>query len=182
MTKSYKHPVPITANIATYSGRVEYLPDVLDTLKNQTVKLDKIRVFYNDYVPEPEPGVEQHWNGFDYTDRAKFIWLDEIRLTGKHEIYFSCDDDIYYPPDYIETTLRGMKKYPGCYISYHGRKLAGLHRSYYRGHKWYHCLGEVKDDHFIDVPGTGVGAFDTRCFMPDVINYNQQKMVDLIIQ
>lgn len=171
----------ITANIATYSGRKDFLPKVIESLKRQTMKLDAIRVWYNDYEPENVPGIVQHFNGMDYTDRGKFIWLDNIRVTGKHEIYFSCDDDLEYPPDYVERTLEGMNRHPGKVVSYHGRRLKGENKNYYFEHQAYNFLATINEDKDIEVPGTGVTAFDTRVLIPDIIQYNDNCMADVLM-
>jgi len=171
----------ISINIATYSQRSEPVKVAIESIKKQTVKPDVIRVFYNDYEPESIEGVEQHYSGFDYTDNAKFIWLDEIRATKKHEIYFTCDDDLEYPPDYIERTIEQMKRYPKHLVSYHGRFLRGTNRSYYHGHRQFPCLITQPNDEVIHVPGSGVSAFNTREFLPDIMQYPERKMTDVLL-
>jgi hypothetical protein len=164
----------ISVNIATHEKRKELLPQVVGCLRNQSVEPDVIRVYYNDYEPLGLHGVEE-FTGEDLTDRAKFKWVDN------DEIYLSCDDDLYYPNNYIKRTLKAIQKYPNMIVTYHGRLLAGKGRDYYRGHKNYTFMSTVNKDASIDVPGTGVMAFDTRYFKPDILQYDEDCMVDCLI-
>ena len=170
----------ITCNIATYSSRAGVLPHAIEAIKNQSVPFDEIRVFSNDYVPELE-GVTVHHNGIDYTDKGKFVWLDNIRYSSRNEIYFSCDDDLFYPPDYVETTLKALKRHPGHIVTYHGRKLRGKGRNYYFGHENIPFMATLENDTIIDVPGTGVSAFSTETFIPDIIQHPEQCMADVLL-
>lgn len=163
----------ITANLATHEKRKHLLPKVINCLHNQTVKPDKIRIYYNNYEPL---GLDaEEYSGDDLTDRAKFSWV------GNDEIYCSMDDDLFYAKDYIERTLQALRKYPKFILTYHGRLLVGKDRDYYRGHKNYTFMSSLKDDKSIDVPGTGVTCFDTRYFKPDILQYNEDCMVDVLL-
>jgi hypothetical protein len=165
----------ISVNIATYSKRAKHLQWVVDTLRNQSVKPDIIRIYSNDYTPTVEGA--QVYTGDDHADNSKFYWKPE-----PNEIYFSCDDDIAYPPDYIENTLNRLKAYPECIVSYHGRKLSAKGVGYYAGHEWVACLGRLDEDKIIDVPGTGVMAFNSNYFDTSrVFKAKQRKMVDLVV-
>ena len=160
----------ITANLATIKSRRYTLKGVIDSLKNQ---VDTVRVYANDYVPEVKDA--EVYTGEDYTDNSKFYWLPE-----SEGIYLSCDDDLIYPPDYVETILEGMKKYTGCWITFHGRKLLGYGLDYYRGHLVYRCLGDVAGDYELDVPGTGVSAFNTKDFKFDMREWEYKRMSDIM--
>ena len=160
----------ITANLATIKSRRYTLQGVIDSLKDQ---VDTVRVYANDYVPEVRDA--EVYTGEDYTDNSKFYWLLE-----SEGIYLSCDDDLIYPPDYVETILEGMRKYPGCWITFHGRKLLGYGLDYYRGHLVYRCLGDVAGDYELDVPGTGVSAFNTKDFKFDMREWKYKRMSDIM--
>ena len=160
----------ITANLATIKSRRYTLQGVIDSLKNQ---VDTVRVYANDYVPEVRDA--EVYTGEDYTDNSKFYWLPQ-----SEGIYLSCDDDLIYPPDYVETILEGMRKYPGCWITFHGRKLLGYGLDYYRGHLVYRCLGDVAGDYELDVPGTGVSAFNTKDFKFDMREWKYKRMSDIM--
>ena len=159
----------ISANLATFKARKDTLHQTVDSLRDQ---VDVIRIYANDYLPNIK-GVEIV-TGEDLTDRGKFYFV------GEDEIYFSCDDDIIYPENYVSSTLEKLKQYPNAILTYHGRKLLGEGRNYYHGHQVYHCLRTVPHDVFIDVAGTGVSCFDASKWKPDILKYPDQKMSDLL--
>jgi len=161
----------ITANLATIKARKDTLQKVIDSLRFQ---VDVVRVYGNDYLPEITGSNVQVFTGCDYTDNAKFFWLPK-----SNGIYLSCDDDIIYPPDYVETVLKGLKKYPNTWLTFHGRKLKGLNLPYYTGHHTYQCLRTVDADYQIDVPGTGVSAFHTNTIKFDSTKWEDYRMSDL---
>ena len=159
----------ISANLATFKARKNVLHQTVDSLRDQ---VDVIRIYSNDYKPDIK-GVEIV-TGEDLTDRGKFYFI------GKDEIYFSCDDDLIYPEDYVKRTLEKLEKYPNAVITYHGRILLGKGRNYYYGHQSFHCLRTHHYDTFINVAGTGVSCFDASKWKPDVLQYPNQKMSDLL--
>jgi hypothetical protein len=162
----------ITANIATIKARKYTLQGVVDSLKHQVTT---VRVYGNDYVPEVEGDNVEVYSGPDYTDNAKFFWLPISK-----GLYLSCDDDIIYPPDYVDTILKARKKYPNAWLTFHGRRLKGLNLPYYTGHDAYQCLGKVDADYQIDVAGTGVSAFHTDLIKFDPLTWNDYRMSDLM--
>jgi len=158
----------IICGIATMNTRKDSLTRVLRCLNNQTVKPDEIYVYNNDE------------NEFNATDNGKFYYFD-INKELKEDVYFfSLDDDIYYPTNYIETTIQAIDKYK-CIVSYHGRHLNRLDVPYYSGHISYSCLNHVTYEGQIDVCGTGVTAFDTSYFKADnIFNSEYKRMSDLV--
>ncbi len=162
----------ITANLATIKSRSKTLQQVVDTLSDQVTI---VRVYANDYEPILTGKNVEVYTGKDYTDNSKFFWLPESK-----GIYLSCDDDLLYPPDYVEKIIEGMKKYPNCWLTFHGRKMLGLGLDYYRGHIVYRCLGDVNGDYEIDIAGTGVSAFNTKDFSFDMKKWNYFKMSDIM--
>ena len=134
----------------------------LKSLRNQA---DEIRLYDNGKEP------------IDLTDNGKFRFLCDYQ---EPVYYFSCDDDLVYPHDYVSKSIAAIEKY-NCIITYHGRLLLGKDRNYYTGHKVYRCLGNVKEDNEIDVAGTGVTAFRTDYFNPvSLYDSEYKKMSDVI--
>ena len=163
----------ITANLATIEARKYTLQDVVDSLRHQ---VDTVRVYGNDYLPKVEGKNVEVYTGKDYTDNAKFYWLPNSR-----GIYLSCDDDIIYPPNYVEQVVKALKKYPNAWITFHGRRLLGLNLPYYTGHECYACLRTVDADYMIDVPGTGVSAFNADAINFDMRDWLDYRMSDLMV-
>jgi hypothetical protein len=175
----------ISANIATYQPRMHSLKQMVASIYDQ---VDVINICFNEMEWDEIPTFFHHLYDTgkvdifipdsNLTDNGKFLLLDE--QSEEHQYYFSMDDDLVYPHDYVENTIEAIKTF-GTIITYHGRILLGTQRDYYQGHKSFHCLGDQKGNHRIDVCGTGVTAFDTRYFHPkQLANHKHQKMSDII--
>ena len=148
----------IVCGIATFKGREETLQRTIDSLNGQ---VDEIIIYDND-------------KNKDITDLGKFYGLKD------NVYYFSCDDDIIYPSDYVQRTIEEIEKHK-CIVTYHGRKLKGKGLNYYTGHESYSAFRNVLDTKFIDIAGTGVTAFNTNYFNPkDITNSKFMKMSDIV--
>lgn len=97
--------------------------------------------------------------GNDLGDAAKFVPLFENNGMDSF-IFLACDDDIIYPPDYVETMVKAVESDPGCVWSCHGRRFTRFPvRSYYKEGVKFHCLNEVNESGLVHAAGTGVMAF-----------------------
>jgi hypothetical protein len=152
----------IIVGIATHKGREETLKRTIDSLLPY---VDDIHVYDNEK------------NEYNATDNGKFHFL---HLYNKPIYAVTADDDLIYPPDYIDTLLNGVEKH-GTICTFHGRKLQGLNRSYYKGHKAYACLKNYPQTTEIDVAGTGVSGWRTDLFNPvDLWKHEDKLMSDII--
>lgn len=152
----------VIVGIATMSGREKNLQVTMESLSGQC---DELHIYDNAL------------ESIDLADNGKFRFLDQY---NEPIYYFSCDDDLIYPPDYVKKSISAVEKY-GCIITYHGRYLLGSNRNYYTGHKVYRCLGHVENDHEIDVAGTGVTAFRTDYFNPTQLYQSEHKKMSDVI-
>ena len=170
-------------NIATQPHRVETLKRTVESIYNQ---VDVIRVYLNGFdkipnIDNPDSKIV-YAQGKDLTDNGKFYFLNYQARKG--EYYFSADDDLIYPPDYVTKTIDFIDRYE-CIATYHGRILQGKGKHYYRDHDAYLCLDGVTFEDTeaikVDVCGTGVTAFNTNYFHPkDIHLATVQKMSDLV--
>ncbi len=151
----------IVVSIAHKGERLEQLTKTASSLKNQC---DQILIHDNR-------------QGIDYTDNAKFLFL----MWFKEPIYyFTCDDDIIYPPDYIKRTIELIEHYR-CIITYHGRILKEPIKAYYSGHTVFDFRGAQEKDMFVDVAGTAVCGFRTDYFNPtEIYKSDYKRMSDLV--
>lgn len=166
-----------SANIATMPSRQNILPKMIASIYGQ---FDIIRICANGFSPklnDPNKKIFIVTPDRDLKDNGKFMFLP----SSSNEVYFTLDDDIVYPKDYVAQTLLNLKRYPKAIVTYHGRKLSGTGKPYYRGHKAYRCLGEVHSDAEIDVPGSGCAAWYTNIFTPIIHEDLRQCMSDLIL-
>lgn len=171
-----------SANYATYPapGRLESLLKSIDSIINQ---VDIVRVYFNGYtldqIPSLPPKVQAICiPGLDLTDLGKFYPLKHLT---KHEYYFTCDDDIQYPPDYVQHTLRHA--HLGPVLTYHGRIInpLGNPKSYYRGgHFVYSYLDPHPTSYELHIPGTGVMMIDTSQAEIGHIPDSPARMADLV--
>lgn len=111
------------------------------------------------------------------TDNGKFAFVD---IFNTPVYYFSCDDDIIYPKDYISKTIEWIEE-KGCIISWHGRILNPMFKKYYKAdHKGFRYFEEVNECYTLDVAGTGVTGFRTDYFNPDIWQSEYKCMSDLV--
>jgi hypothetical protein len=159
-----------TINIATYPARYNSLLKTLESLKGQA----EIRIYLNEYTEVPKELQEYTTHiGDNLTDNGKFFWAN-----NKNEYYFTCDDDIIYPKNYVQDTLSKYRK--GEVLTYHGRTLLGVGRHYYGGHRVYNCLRPLSKDIIIDVGGTGVMMHNTNEIRLDIAHSKDKCMSDLV--
>jgi hypothetical protein len=152
----------VIVGIATMKGREESLKRTLESLRGQA---DQIRIYDNAK------------RDVDLTDNGKFYFLQEYK---EPVYYFSCDDDLIYPPNYVKDMIEAIER-TGTIVTHHGRILKGKGLKYYQGHRVFQCLRENTKEMLIHVAGTGVTAFRTDYFNPvDLYKSEDKRMSDCI--
>lgn len=153
------HKKKITCSLATMKEREESLKD---TVKSLLPQVDKLNVYLHGYTTMPQflknDKIEVAFDleHGDHGDIDKLAWIDEVK--GYHII---CDDDLIYPPDYIREMVKAIDKYgKKAIVSFHGSVIYKLPiAQYYQDRGVYPCLGEVREDASVDLPGTGVMGY-----------------------
>lgn len=133
------------------------------TLKSIAPQVDEIHLSLNDYTTRPAflrdfPNVHATLRARNDGDAEKFAAVDDW-----DGIVVTLDDDLLYPPDYVETLLAGLHRHGGDKIvSFHGGKTLGWNGAALAAtHKQLRCLGNLdQDDTDVNVVGTGVLAYD----------------------
>ncbi|MDD4515660.1 hypothetical protein [Massilibacteroides sp.] len=168
----------ISVNLATYPARLEQLKTVLENLSKISL-IDVIRVYMNEYksIPEGLPKDKVIYKfGKDLKDSGKFFWAME----NKNEYYFTIDDDLIYPKEYFIRHLETLQKYDNeIFVSLHGKVMNEKPTAFNDCISNYHCLKEVKEDVWVNNPGTGVMAFDNSKFTISVNMFEYHGMADL---
>jgi hypothetical protein len=155
---------PIVVGVATMNGREQALDLMLASIRNQTMRPDKVFVYHNG-------------RNKDLADNGKFYGLSQLKEPC---IYLSMDDDLMYCSTYIEQLVNEVLRHKTI-VTHHGRKLRGKGKDYYRDHLAYQCTKINEIETIIDVAGTGVTAFDTSYFNPvGIINDARLRMSDLL--
>lgn len=149
-----------TANIATLPSREKQLARTIKSLYNQ---VDLIYIRLNDYKEAPDWVYDnkiRFKTGLNEGDAAKF-------REDAEGYYFTCDDDIIYPPDYVKKL---KDRLDGDIVTIHGKNFHTPIESYYHGaFDKIRCDNETSTDKIVQIPGTGVMAFHT-----DTIKFNKE--------
>jgi hypothetical protein len=169
----------ITAQLTTIPSRFEILPVVLKCLLPQVTRLN---VMINEHTIQQRVELSRMFMMEQINGRLFFEETDN-HLTDSDKYYnieeaeagyiFTCDDDIFYPPDYVQKSIEAIEKYGRKYvISYHGRVWNHPCKNYYtdRWHKglpdegMFRCIEGFEGDHFVECAGDGVAAWHTDTF------------------
>ena len=145
------------AGLATVPGRTNALRTVIEGIVPQ---VDVLHIACNNHdgphpldVPDAYSNVVWHYPDSFPQDGNKFLYL------GEGDGYrFTLDDDIIYPPTYIQDSIDGLEKYKRKYVISWGGKRFDLQpvHSYYKGAS-FKCrsLDLQAKDMLIHVPLTG---------------------------
>lgn len=166
---------PLIGGMATFKGRERCIIDAVNSIINQ---LDELHIYANDDIDlssfdnNSKIIIHRHPLG-DLGDAGKFY------LPLKNAYFFTLDDDLIYPSNYVENMIYGIKKY-NCVVTHHGRNLINNAVSYYKGaREKYRCLDNVIKDVIVDFPGTGVMAWCSDYILFDVKDFPSKNMADV---
>ena len=170
----------VTAQIASIPDRERLLEQTVNSLLPQ---VDQLNIMLNNYPKTPafcsKPKIKVYHLDNSKGDGAKFYGLKNI--SG---YIFTCDDDLLYPPDYVETMVKTLKKWNySVILSCHGRIMheKPVTNSYTDRKQAFHCLKTENYAGLIDIGGTGVMAWDSRAFMPNIDRITKKNMADIWI-
>ena len=150
-------------NVASHN-RIESLVKSLESIIDQC---DVINVTLNSHdgdIPEIlyHDKINLILSDNSLGDAMKFYMLD------KSDGYFlTIDDDLIYPPNYVEYMITKCKEYGNTRVmTLHGRNFSSFPiTSYYRSAtERYACLNTVNKNVLVQFGGTGVMCFHTELF------------------
>ena len=154
--------------------------DCLPTIKSLIPQVDEVRVALNGHKEIPRslnlPKVNAFLRNNEKGDAEKFYNLPEGYI-------FTCDDDLVYPQNYIDTFLKAFDEYGDYILTFHGRDYPPKPiQSYYGDRvKAYRCLHDLEEDSYVDVGGSGVMAWNTSFFKVDYDKITTKNMGDIWI-
>lgn len=174
----------IIAGIASVPNRFNALKNTIASLYNQ---VDELHIYLNGYkgtyswMMQPKIAVYRSQDYGDRGDAGKFFNAEK-----SNGYYFSCDDDLIYPSDYVKKTIEKIELYNRkSIVSYHGRCYNRLViKSYYKdASRLFHCLHDVRKDEGVHFGGTGVMALhtDTCTITKDILPLKFMNMADIHI-
>lgn len=163
--------------MATIPERLNTLELVLSSLK----LADRIELALNGFKEIPElilkyPNVYPTLTTNEKGDANKFLNVEKF----PNAYYFSCDDDIIYPKDYLSKYIRSIRKNRGL-VTIHGSNINGKVLSYYKGKQMKaHCLNKCAEVR-VHIPGSGVSGFDTTQLKIKYDRFEKANMADIFL-
>lgn len=170
MTKLSNPEIPVYINICSIPEREFKLRDVINAIYNQC---DYIHVYLDGYKSVPNfllddkiTVVVSHSKTNSLRDNGKFILLEKLVQDGIDGYYFTIDDDINYPVDYVNTLIKKINHYDDkVVVGTHGVLLPKNLDRYFSRHRkvfsFYRCL---ESDKLVHLLGTGTTAFRIDLF------------------
>ncbi len=146
------------ACLATMPSRGVVLKQAVESLLPQ---VDELWIYLNRFRDIPRHLTElpncHPVQGIDRGDAGKFFVACE--QYAPDAFLFTCDDDLIYPPDYIDTLLHAMKEQPIA-VGVHAVRFRHCPPRNYRGDRNVrHCLGTSTGERQEHLLGTGTLGF-----------------------
>lgn len=182
----------IVASYTTLPSRYEVLQKSISTLKNQTIQPDAIYVTLpkkarrlNQEYPEPPQSLTSLCtivrSEIDYGPITK-LYGALIKETDPDTIIISCDDDVGFPPNLIETLLAHHKDHPKAAICgtgvllKHGWFFMSIVYSVAPFSQWKHFTGFPipKSGRNVDLVFGSAGVLYTRDMFPSKENLEKE--------
>lgn len=165
-------------SVASYK-RIDSLIKTIESIYNQS---DEINIFLNDHEGEIPPQfldkkINLYFSDNRYGDALKFA-----KLIESDGYYLTIDDDLIYPPNYVDHMITRCKEFSNNrVITLHGRKFTKEPiKSFYSSYvEFYHCLRYQKRDAFIHFGGTGVMCFHTNLMKIPITYFEHPNMADV---
>lgn len=165
------------AGIATIPSRIQQVQRTIESLAPQ---VDCIHLSLNHF--SGNPFLHKDWKlntasiiAFDWTqgsDEQKFRQVEG-------DIYLSCDDDLIFPPNYVQVIKEKLALYD--ITTFHGRNFNHfpIHSYYKSAGSKYRCLDKVSIDVPVQVGGTGCMAFKPANFHVTLNDFPSKYMADV---
>jgi len=152
----------ITASMSTIAWREPGLAQAVASILPQ---VDRLNVFLQGYEYTPacldDPRVTVA-TGPDsaFGASAKYHWVwDGLVVDGYH---FAVDDDIEYPPDYVQRCIAKIDEYgKRAVVGFHGAVYKETVRKYFRDREVWRFDKACETNRFVHMLGTGTSAMHT---------------------
>lgn len=165
--------------MAAVPNRIEALHSSISSLSPQ---VDIIEVALNGFKEIPQfikkyNNVNAYLTSNDRGDANKFLHIEKY----DNAYYFSCDDDIKYPNDYVSKYIAEIDKNK-CLITSHGSNIPPNKIKSYYGDR-------ILKSHFlhdgprreVHIPGSGVSGFHTSFLKLKYSYFKQPNMADIFL-
>lgn len=183
------NPIPVIAGVATIPSREVPFRRMLASVAPQ---VDQLHIYLSGHVGYlkglPENCHQHKPPGDPYGDAGKFYCVNREEFNDgsfglmDDAYYLTFDDDLLYPPDYVETMIEGIEFYRRkAVISFHGRNFGRFPiQNYYRAAiRRYYCLRRLAHDVPVHVLGTGCMGFHTSALKLSMEDFPSKNMADV---
>lgn len=171
------------AAIATLASRVESFQKVLPVIHAQ---VDHVFIYLDGYsVPPTFLGsfdrvtVRRAEDVGDLHASSRFLCLQDLSAPT---VVATVDDDIIYPPDYVDRLVNALQRLEGqAIVGVHGRIFLPPHQSYVRDAAVFHFTRELSEACHVHELGTGTCAFVSSNLDVDPREWAHNGMDDIVI-
>lgn len=177
---------PVIANICSIPEREGLLKQALESFSSQ---VDEINLYLDRYSEIPNfvkkchPNIKVHLSK-DHPglrDNGKFL---SFSPTISDCYYFTMDDDIVYPPDYIEHMVQGIESYSRrAVVGLHGVLLPEYPEGYFTSFRKVHSFNYgLETNVLVNNLGTGTVAFHSSVMRGlNLSHFKKPGMADLYL-
>lgn len=166
MNKNMHDKIKTVANIATFPQRATTFEKAILSILPQ---VDRLNVYLNDYQSVPDilknekiTAVLSSETEGDLKDNGKFYFLNHV---SDDTYYFTIDDDIVYPDDYVATLVEKLRHYDHkVAVGVHGVMFFADFQSFRASHTPFFFTGALDHDVSGTTLGTGTVAFYKKTF------------------
>jgi hypothetical protein len=177
---------PVVASVCSIPERRELFERMLASLAPQ---VDELHVYLDrydtvpDFVSNSHPKLSVHLSRDlpGLRDNGKFVPL----LDREDECYFfMVDDDIEYPPDYVNALVKKIEYYGRlAVVGVHGVQITEQPTGYFSSFRRVHWfIRELEQDKLVNNLGTGTVAFHSGSLIGlDYRSFSESGMADLYL-
>jgi hypothetical protein len=173
--------MPRVAAIATMASRIETFRKVLPLIYNQ---VEHVFVYLDGYSVPPSflanfdrVTVCRAEDVGDLHCNSRYLCLQDL---GTPTVVVMVDDDIIYPPDYVDRLVEALQHVEGkAIVGVHGRIFLPPHQSYARHVHTMHFKHQLDQARHVHELGTGTCAFISSNFGIDPSEWGRSDMDDI---
>ena len=163
--------------MATMPHRIESLSRTVESILSQ---VDQLCVYLNGHTELPDclkhPKITTAW-GKDLGAAGKFFFTSRF----KEGCYLTIDDDILYPPNYVERMASRVMGSDIVACVYSRTFKIANPTQYFEDSTETMLYDALESDHTAHVPGTGTAAFDLSRFAPSIEDIIEPNSADLML-
>jgi len=179
--ETYRDPIMVT--VCSLPERVRGLLKVVNDLLPQCDILNVFLAGY-DVLPDAEALQSPKINlvhcskDQDRGTREKFSFLE-----GFNGYYITCDDDIHYPPNYVEELVRGIERHRrAALVSFHGSIIKNHPvKNFFKERTCFHFRRDLPEDCEVDVTSNVTAGFHTDTLELTDKDFECERKIDDIL-